>query len=33
MSRDGGLTWLELDKGSHIYDIGDHGGIIVMASD
>lgn len=33
MSRDGGLTWNELMKGSHIYEIGDHGGIIVLASD
>lgn len=33
MSRDGGLTWFEVAKGSHIYEIGDHGGLIVMAND
>ena len=32
-SRDGGHNWYELRKGSHIYEIGDHGGIIVMAED
>ena len=30
-SRDGGLTWAEVHKGSHIYEFGDHGGLIVMA--
>jgi hypothetical protein len=33
LSRDGGLTWFEIMKGSHIYEIGDHGGLIVMADD
>jgi hypothetical protein len=33
LSRDGGLTWSEVRKGSHIYEIGDHGGLIVMAKD
>jgi hypothetical protein len=32
LSRDGGLTWAEVMRGSHIYEIGDHGGLIVMAS-
>jgi len=32
LSRDGGLNWKEVRKGSHIYEIGDDGGIIVMAS-
>lgn len=32
-SRDGGLTWEEIAKGSHIYEIADHGGLIVMATD
>jgi hypothetical protein len=32
LSRDGGLSWFEISKGSHIYEIGDHGGLIVMAS-
>lgn len=32
-SRDAGVTWKEIAKGSHIYDMGDHGGIIVMAND
>ena len=31
LSRDGGLTWTEVMKGSHIYEIGDHGGLIVAA--
>ena len=31
LSRDAGLTWIELCKGSTIYEIGDHGGIIVLA--
>jgi len=31
MSRDGGLNWAEVRKGSHIYEVGDHGGLIVMA--
>lgn len=33
LSRDGGLTWFEIAKESHIYEIGDHGAIIVMAPD
>jgi len=33
MSRDAGLAWYEVRKGSHIYEMADHGGIIVMASD
>ena len=33
MSRDGGLNWYEIRKGSHIYEIGDHGGLLVMAPD
>ena len=32
VSRDGGLNWIEVRKGSHIYEIGDDGGIIIMAS-
>uniref|UniRef100_A0A7S3KHT3 VPS10 domain-containing protein n=1 Tax=Euplotes crassus TaxID=5936 RepID=A0A7S3KHT3_EUPCR len=31
LSRDGGLTWLEIMNGPHILEFGDHGGIIVMA--
>ena len=31
LSRDGGLNWSEVKKGSYIYEIGDHGGLIVMA--
>lgn len=31
LSRDGGLSWVEVMKGSHIYELGDHGGLIVMA--
>lgn len=33
LSRDGGLNWVEVKKGSHIYEVGDHGGLIVMAPD
>ena len=32
LSRDGGMTWEEVKKGSHIYEFGDHGGLIVMAN-
>eukprot|EP01119_Soliformovum_irregulare_P020788 TRINITY_DN678_c0_g1_i1.p1 TRINITY_DN678_c0_g1~~TRINITY_DN678_c0_g1_i1.p1 ORF type:complete len:774 (-),score=177.48 TRINITY_DN678_c0_g1_i1:106-2427(-) len=31
ISRDGGANWIEVMKGPTIYEIGDHGGIIVMA--
>jgi hypothetical protein len=31
LSRDGGLTWGEVKKGSYIYEFGDHGGLIIMA--
>ena len=31
MSDDGGVTWRLLIKGNHIYDIGDQGGLIVLA--
>jgi len=31
ISRDGGLTWKELLKGNTIYEIGDGGGIVVIA--
>ena len=31
-SRDAGLTWFEIATGSHIYEMGNHGGIIVMAN-
>jgi hypothetical protein len=30
LSRDAGLSWFEIRKGSHIYEIGDHGSIIVI---
>lgn len=33
MSRDSGLSWIEVAKGSHIYEVADHGGIIVLAND
>jgi len=33
LSRDGGLNWFEVKKGSHIYEIGDHGALIVIADD
>jgi Sortilin, neurotensin receptor 3,/Sortilin, neurotensin receptor 3, C-terminal len=31
LSRDGGLSWAEVRKGAYIYELGDHGGLIVMA--
>ena len=31
MSRDGGLTWRTIRMGTHIYEIGDHGALIVIA--
>ena len=31
MSRDGGLTWKVIALGVHIYEIGDHGALIVIA--
>lgn len=33
LSRDGGLTWIEAHKGAFIYEMGDHGGLLVMADD
>ena len=32
LSRDSGLTWNEVAKGSHIYEVADHGGLIVLAN-
>lgn len=32
-SRDAGQTWYEVRKGSHIYEYGDHGGLMVMSKD
>jgi hypothetical protein len=26
LTQDGGLSWIEAAKGSHIYEFGDHGG-------
>lgn len=31
LSRDGGLSWKEIKKGEQVFNIGDHGGIIVVA--
>jgi hypothetical protein len=31
LSRDGGITFIEVKKGPHIYELGDHGGLIVIA--
>lgn len=31
LSRDGGMTWLEVKKGPYVMEFGDHGSIIVMA--
>ena len=32
ISRDGGLNWRSVRPGAFIYDIGDHGSIIVIAN-
>ena len=31
LSRDGGLSWEDVREDAHIYEFGDHGGIIVSA--
>ena len=31
LSRDGGLTWRSIRPGKYIYEIGDHGALIVIA--
>jgi len=31
ITRDGGLSWFEIFKGSTVYDYGDHGGILLLA--
>ena len=31
LSRDGGLSWSEIQEGLYVYDIADHGGLIVMS--
>ena len=31
LSRDGGNNWYEIKKGTYVYEIGDHGGLIVIA--
>ena len=33
MSRDGGLNWFEIKKGSHTYEIGNDGSLILLADD
>ncbi|KFH09097.1 putative sortilin, partial [Toxoplasma gondii VAND] len=33
LSRDGGVSWIEAHKGAFIYEMGDHGGLLVMADD
>lgn len=32
ISSDGGHTWKEIKKHSHVYEIGDRGGVIVLGS-
>ena len=32
LSRDGGLSWREIHKRPMMYEFGDHGGVILMAS-
>lgn len=31
LSRDGGLNWKHVREGSHIYEIGDHGALIIIS--
>ena len=31
LSRDGGLNWNEVHNGPYIYELGDHGALIVIA--
>jgi hypothetical protein len=31
LTRDGGLNWFEIRKNPHIYEIGDHGALIIIA--
>ena len=31
LSRDGGLSWEDVRDNAHIYEFGDHGGILVTA--
>ena len=33
MSADGGQNWIEVRKGSHVFEIADFGGVIGMAKD
>ena len=33
ISRDGGHNWMEIKQHSHLYEIGDHGGLIVIAKE
>jgi hypothetical protein len=33
LSRDAGHSWSHIAKGSHIYEMGDHGGLLLMAPD
>ena len=33
LSRDGGKEWIEIAKGGHVYEFGNYGALIVMASD
>ncbi len=33
ISRDSGLTWTLVAKGTHIYEVADHGGLILLAND
>ena len=32
LSRDGGLTWTEIAKVPLIYELGDHGGLLLAAN-
>lgn len=32
LSNDGGHTWQEVLSGPHVFEIGDHGGIIIAGS-
>jgi len=30
LSRDGGVSWTQIGKGPHVYDMSDHGGLLMM---
>ena len=33
LTRDAGLTWIEVKKGAYMYEFGNQGGILVLVDD